>query len=61
MRKVDVYLSHGVREVWQIYPKTRQVVIYTAGQSVRRFPEGVALTTDLLPGFELPIAKLFVI
>ena len=23
MRKVDVYLGHGVREVWQVYPKTR--------------------------------------
>lgn len=61
MHKVDVYLGHGVHEVWQIYPKTRQVVIYTAGQSVRKLPEGAVLTTDLLPGFELQISKLFVI
>jgi len=61
MRKVDVYLSHGVREVWQIYPKIQQVLIYTAGQSVRKLPEAAVLTTDLLPGFELQISKLFVI
>jgi Uma2 family endonuclease len=61
MRKVDVYLGHGVREVWQIYPKTRQAVIYTEGQGVRKLPEGAMLSTDLLPGFELSISKLFVI
>jgi Uma2 family endonuclease len=61
MRKVDVYLRHGVREVWQIYPKTRQVLVHTAGQSVRKLPEGATLTTDMLPGFELTISKLFVI
>ena len=61
MRKVDVHLGHGVREVWQVYSKTRQVMTYTAGQSVRKLPEGAVLTTDLLPGFELQISKLFVI
>jgi Uma2 family endonuclease len=61
MRKVDVYLGHGVREVWQVYPKTRQVLVYTAEQEVRKLGEGATLTTDLLPGFELSISKLFVI
>lgn len=61
MRKVEVYLGHGVGEVWQVYPKTRQVVVHTAGQGVRKLAEGTILGTGLLPGFELPIAKLFVI
>jgi Uma2 family endonuclease len=61
MRKVDVYLGHGVEEVWQIYPKTRQVLVHTAGQNVRKLFEGATLSTDLLPGFELTISKLFVI
>ena len=61
MRKVDVYLAHGVREVWQIYPKTQQILIYTASQEVRKLPETAGLSTPLLPGFELAISKLFVI
>ncbi|MGA8027584.1 MAG: Uma2 family endonuclease [Bryobacteraceae bacterium] len=59
MCKVDVYLDHGVREVWQVYPRTRQMMLYTAGQNVRKFLEGATVTTDLLPGFELPLSQLF--
>jgi hypothetical protein len=28
LRKAGFYLDHGTREVWQIYPDTRELVIY---------------------------------
>jgi Uma2 family endonuclease len=59
MRKVEAYLNHGVREVWQVYPRTRQAFVHTLGQNVRKLPESSTLTTDLLPGFDLQVASLF--
>ena len=57
-RKVLAYLKSGVREVWQIYPVTREVLIY-AGAGPREFQDNQSLTTELLPGWSLPVAALF--
>ena len=37
MRKVGYYLDHGTREVWQVYPDTREVVIHGPQGQTRRF------------------------
>ena len=60
MRKVEIYLNHGVREVWQIYPKTQNAVVYTAFQNVRKVSGKSNLTTELLPGFDIALSILFV-
>lgn len=60
MRKVEMYLNHGVREVWQIYPKTQNAVVYTAFQNVRKVSGKSNLTTELLPGFDIALSILFV-
>ncbi|HEY3940765.1 MAG TPA: Uma2 family endonuclease [Bryobacteraceae bacterium] len=59
MRKVEVYLQHGVREVWQIYLGTRQAVVHTSGQIIRKLAESDTFASDLLPGFELSVSSLF--
>ncbi len=57
-RKVLTCLRTGVQEVWQIYPATREILVY-AGSNRRELKEGDDLTTVLLPGWSLPVASLF--
>lgn len=57
-RKVLIYLKAGVQEVWQIYPATREVLVY-AGSERREVQQNEHLTTDLLPGWSLPVSSLF--
>jgi len=58
MSKVEAYLRHGTREVWQVFPKLRQVVIFT-GRDLRRLDSTETLTTSLLPDFALAVSSLF--
>jgi len=55
--KVDEYLAQGTRLVWLVIPKKREVLICTTTnkQSVR----DVLTAPDLLPGFALPVSKIF--
>lgn len=58
--KVAEYLAAGAQAIWLVYPSSTTVAVHTS-------PEGVALlgatdTVDggeLLPGLDLPVAKLF--
>ncbi|MDZ7291292.1 MAG: Uma2 family endonuclease [candidate division KSB1 bacterium] len=55
--KIDAYLEQGTRVVWLIIPHTREALIFTAGS---RFKSVDVLTApELLPGFELPVDKIF--
>jgi len=61
--KRDLYARNGVGEYWIVDPADRSVQIFKLSSD--RFEpagyrrEGQGLTTDLLPGFELLVAKLF--
>ncbi len=59
-RKLRDYFQAGVRLVWYIDPKTRTARSYTA---VRKWTDigsdGSLLGGEVLPGFELPLARLF--
>jgi hypothetical protein len=48
----------GTREVWQVYPKSKSVVIHRDGTSAI-LASGEHVTTSLLPGFSLEIKTLF--
>ena len=52
-RKVQLFLRHGAREVWLIYPETRDAYIYKPGVPVA-LREERAIHSDLLPGIEIP-------
>jgi len=58
MEKVDEYFSQGVKLVWIIICRTREVLVCTAlsKYSVR----DVLTAPELLPGFELPVRDIFV-
>ena len=50
--KLALYFEHGALEVWLIYQKARRAYVYVGGQG-RMVQESEAITTPLLPGFEL--------
>jgi Uma2 family endonuclease len=59
--KRDEYLEIGVKEYWVMDRFTRTMTVFfsQAGKIRRRvIRENQTYTTDLLPGFELPLAKL---
>jgi Uma2 family endonuclease len=59
-RKLSQFFAAGCKLAWIIDPKTRTVEVWESahGQS-RILHESDSLETPLLPGFVLPIAKLF--
>ena len=56
--KAQTYLSHGAREVWLIYPKTRHVWTCRAGSSTMERQEN-AIRSELLSGVELHFEEIF--
>ncbi len=60
--KHDEYLAGGVQQYWVIDRFQRTLTVFTRqGQKTRErvYREDEVFTTDLLPGFELPLARLF--
>jgi Uma2 family endonuclease len=59
-RKLKQYFAAGVKEVWLLDPDVREIEIWK-GASLPDpiLSSGDVLTSDLLPGFELPLEELF--
>lgn len=60
--KRDEYLASGVQQYWVIDRFQRTLIVFTRqGRKTRKrvYREDEIFTTDLLPGFELPLARLF--
>lgn len=54
------YFGSGVRLVWEINPQTKSARAYTAADQFQDIPcEGVLRGGEVLPGFELPLIRLF--
>jgi Uma2 family endonuclease len=59
-RKIADYFAAGVRAVWYIYPKRREVVVYSSPtKSVTISENGVLDGEPVLPGFSLSLSELF--
>jgi Uma2 family endonuclease len=59
-RKLDDYFSKGVRLVWIIDPNTRTAEVYAGEDDMTPIAESGSLDGgDVLPGFSIPLAKLF--
>ena len=59
-RKVQEYLSAGVRLVWVIYPDTRSVWVFRASSGADYLGPGDTLSgEDVVPGFAVPVSALF--
>jgi len=58
--KITEYLRAGVRLVWLVEPQTRTVTVYKSLDDARiLLREDTLDGGDVLPGFTLPLAKLF--
>jgi Uma2 family endonuclease len=61
--KRDVYERHGVDEYWVVSPQQRVVQVHRRrGEKLAppiQFGANDILTTPILPGLELPLAKIF--
>jgi Uma2 family endonuclease len=61
-RKLREYFEAGVKLVWLVDPKTKSVRVYTAVDQFVRLNEDQTLDGgDVLPGFSVPVAELFVL
>lgn len=58
-RKVRTYLGAGVREVWQVIPEDRTILIYRETGPFTVLEIGQTLTTPLLPGWEISVREIF--
>jgi len=58
-RKVRLYLAHGGKSVWTIYPQERMVRIEDAAGGSRLFLDDRPLTDPVLPGFSIPTSAIF--
>jgi Uma2 family endonuclease len=59
-RKLKQYFEAGVKEVWLVDPDSREVEIWTGTTLPNTALKiGETLTSRLLPGFKLPLKKLF--
>ncbi len=56
--KVAEYLAAGVVEVWVLDPEDQSIAQHTAG-SIRTCVSGEPLTSNLLPGFSVPVHLFF--
>lgn len=60
LQKATEYLTIGVTLVWVVDPELRMVAVFTDDDFPVRLDNGSTLTAPgVLPGFELPLAKLF--
>ncbi len=57
--KVAEYLAAGVIEVWVLDPEDQSIAKHMSGE-VRTFATADTLTSDLLPGFQVPVAHFLV-
>ncbi len=58
--KVDQYLDAGAKQVWVVYPKTKRIHVFHGGRSMVILDETQMLEGgDLLPGFSVKVADLF--
>jgi Uma2 family endonuclease len=59
-RKIRLYLAHGARSVWTIYPQEQMVRIEDAAGGSRLFLDDQPLTDPaVLPGFSIPTSAIF--
>ncbi len=58
--KVADYLNAGAKQVWVFYPETRTAAVYRSLGEVEMLEYPDTLNGgDVLPGFELPLSKVF--
>lgn len=59
-RKVEEYFASGAEQVWQLFPETQTLTVYTSLTTAAQFSaEDEVDGGSLLPGFRCQVAQLF--
>jgi len=58
-QKIELYLAHGSKSVWVVYPKQRVVRVFDATSKSRKFERSQLLEDPVLPGFSAPVSAIF--
>lgn len=56
-RKINAYIEVGVKEVWIIYPDTKQIRVF-GSKTYRNYEVDETLETPVLPGFSVAVSDL---
>jgi Uma2 family endonuclease len=60
VERVGEYFRAGTRLVWVVYPRARQVYVYSSPIAVRILPESADIDGgEVVPGFRLSLIRLF--
>ena len=60
IKKINEYLEAGTRLVWAVFPQVKQVHVYRGPTAITVLKIGDVLRgEDVLPGFSLPVEKIF--
>lgn len=58
--KIDEYFQYGTKQVWQVYPMSKQIVVHNPDGTSKKYAVNDKITGGaLLSGFELDVAKVF--
>lgn len=58
--KIDLYLTHGSKSVWVVFPESRSLRVFDASGRSQRFELNQTLEDpNVLPGFQVPVAAIF--
>ncbi|MBZ5609317.1 MAG: Uma2 family endonuclease [Acidobacteriia bacterium] len=58
--KIELYLRHGGKSVWVVYPVHQVVWIYDSSGKARKFERDQTLEDPtVLPGFNIPVSAIF--
>jgi len=58
-RKIDLYLAHGAKSVWAVFPEYRVVRIFDAAGGSAKFEQHQTLQDPSLPGLSIPVSNIF--
>jgi Uma2 family endonuclease len=58
-KKIGLYLSHGSKSVWAVYPEEQKVSIHAVGGSTEFQRQQTLKDPAVLPGFSTPVLAIF--
>ncbi len=59
-RKVGIYLASGVRSIWIVYPRQRQVTVFSPENPPQIFSDADVITAnEILPGLAVDVSRIF--
>ncbi|HYL36706.1 MAG TPA: Uma2 family endonuclease [Bryobacteraceae bacterium] len=59
-KQIELYLAHGSKSVWVVYPEQRVVWIYDVSGNAKKFEQNQKLEDPaVLPGFSTPVSAIF--